>query len=150
MKARPYPVGNPDVLTRETIQQQAPTPWYRPEQNPYKGILQVRVLPPANLPTPPLLPYRTTDGRLTFPLCGMCANKCQQRRCRHSNQKRSWVTAYTHAELNRALELGYVVTDVHEVWQGYPIRFLKISLRFGITHNGIPSFFANMSTHLWP
>jgi hypothetical protein len=107
-------MGNPEVVTRETIQQQHPTPWRRAEQNPYRGLIKCRVLAPTHI-RKPLLPFRTADGRLTFPLCGQCANKCQQRPCRHGDRIRSWVAAYTHAELNKALELGYVVLDVFEV-----------------------------------
>jgi hypothetical protein len=114
MKARQFPVGNPQVMTRETIHLQAPLPWLQEEQNLFKGLLLVRVLPPGKM-NKPLLPYRTTDGRLTFPLCALCANRCQQRPCRHNDRQRSWVTGYTHEELNKALRLGYVVLDVHEV-----------------------------------
>ncbi|KAL3109182.1 hypothetical protein niasHT_013962 [Heterodera trifolii] len=43
----------------------------------------------------------------------------QQRPCRHDDDKRSWVCAYTHVELNKALQLGYVVTDLFEA-SGWP------------------------------
>lgn len=117
MKALPFPVGNPRVITRETLLQEGgpPLPWRAPQ--PYRGLLLVRVLPPlgARALRVPLLPYRTRDGRLAFPLCARCADNCQQRACRHTDRQRSWTAAYTHAELNRALELGYLVIDVFEV-----------------------------------
>lgn len=114
MKAREFPVGNPHILTREQISLQNPFPWRLAVQNPYRGLLLCRVLPPQHLRIP-LLPYRTLDERLTFPLCAKCANKCQQHLCQHQERERAWTAAYTHVELNRALELGYVVLDVHEV-----------------------------------
>ncbi|KAL3091471.1 hypothetical protein niasHS_004876 [Heterodera schachtii] len=93
----------------------APLPWTAPETNIFRGLLLVRVLAPRNIRVP-LLGYRTKDGRFTFPLCAWCADRRQQRPCRHDDDKRSWVTAYTHVELNKALQLGYVVTDLFEVW----------------------------------
>jgi hypothetical protein len=115
MKAREFPVGNATVLTQERVFRETSTPWTRPEHNLYKGLLLVRVLPPATGLRYPLLPYRTLDGRLTFPLCACCADRKEQRACRHSDRQRSWKTAYTHAELNKALELGYKVLNVYEV-----------------------------------
>jgi len=119
MKSRPFPIGHPHVLTRETLLHPPynPLPWTAPEHNNFKGLLLVRVQPPSSLPgnIPPLLPYRTHDGRLTFPLCSKCADDRQQRPCTHSNRERSWLTGYTHVELNSALELGYKVVDIYEV-----------------------------------
>uniref|UniRef100_A0A1I8BUV6 DNA-directed DNA polymerase n=1 Tax=Meloidogyne hapla TaxID=6305 RepID=A0A1I8BUV6_MELHA len=117
MKSKEFPIGHPVVLTRETLlsPQNAPLPWTNPQHNTYKGLLLARVLPPTTMyGLPPLLGYRTHDGRLTFPLCAACADNKQQ--CHHIDKKRSWVAGYTHVELNKALELGYKVVDVHEVW----------------------------------
>lgn len=119
MKMFAFPVGHPDVITEERITREAPPlPWSLPEHNPYRGILLVRVLPPNRGLRRALLPYRTKDGRLTFPLCAACAERNEQcERCIHQQWlKRSWVGAYTHVELNRALAMGYRVTDVYEVW----------------------------------
>ncbi|KAL3107353.1 hypothetical protein niasHT_014717 [Heterodera trifolii] len=117
MKANRFPVGNPRVVTREVLLHPptAPLPWTTPDNNKFRGLLLVRVLAPRNIRVP-LLGYRTKDGRFTFPLCGWCADRRQQRPCRHGADRRSWVTAYTHVELNKALQLGYVVTDLFEVW----------------------------------
>lgn len=134
MKSRAYPIGLPQVLTREQLQPpHIPAfPWRRPEDNPFRGFLQCRVLPPTPAQLDgrhTLLPYRTHGGRLTFPLCSKCAetansDRHQRRqhdhqplpRCRHSDSQRAWVHAYTHTELNAALLIGYRVLDVYEVW----------------------------------
>uniref|UniRef100_A0A914N8J3 DNA-directed DNA polymerase n=1 Tax=Meloidogyne incognita TaxID=6306 RepID=A0A914N8J3_MELIC len=120
MKARTFPIGHPDVLTRDTLllPPNNPLPWTTPEHNIYKGLLLVRVQPPnfMNGNLPPVLPYRTHDGRLTFPLCAKCADNRQQRPCTHGERERSWLTGYTHVELNYALERGYKVVDIYEVW----------------------------------
>jgi hypothetical protein len=126
MKVKKFPVGLPNVLTRERLlsrmneegagQQQLP--WTSSAQNPYKGFIFCKILPPTPAvlgERKALLPYRTSDKRLTFPLCCLCAEKQQQHRCQHSNEQRSWILAYTHTELNAALDLGYAVTDLFEV-----------------------------------
>ncbi|KAL3113647.1 hypothetical protein niasHT_010676 [Heterodera trifolii] len=143
MKTRPFPIGTPRVWTGEQLWQQQPQtagghphtdcagppppalrppalPWCRPEDNPFRGFLFCRVLPPSADELgdrEPLLPYRTqADGRLTFGLCARCAELRHQRTCRHTERERAWTAAYTHVELNRALLLGYRVLQVHEVW----------------------------------
>nr|CAD2201993.1 unnamed protein product [Meloidogyne enterolobii] len=118
MKARSFPIGHPNVLTRDTLllPPNNPLPWTTPKHNIYKGLLLVRVQPPnfMNGNLPPVLPYRTHDGRLTFPLCAKCADNRQQRPCTHGERERSWLTGYTHVELNYALERGYKVVDIYE------------------------------------
>lgn len=114
MKYCEFPVGYPTLLARETFANMEP--WTRPEHNTYKGIIFCRVRAPPKLKRP-LLPHRTPDGRLVFPLCRKCADERNQReRCDHQEDKdRTWVEGYTHAELNKALSKGYVVTEVYEV-----------------------------------
>uniref|UniRef100_A0A183CLX6 DNA-directed DNA polymerase n=1 Tax=Globodera pallida TaxID=36090 RepID=A0A183CLX6_GLOPA len=135
MKTRSFPIGIPNVWTRDQLWptnarpsdalppahlRPSALPWSRAEDNPFHGFLLCRVLPPTPAEMgdrEPLLPYRTrADGRLNFGLCARCSEQQQQSRCRHTDRQRAWVYAYTHAELNKALELGYRVLDVFEVW----------------------------------
>ncbi|KAL3114360.1 hypothetical protein niasHT_011761 [Heterodera trifolii] len=132
MKARPFPIGTPHVWTGEQLWQAGAQvfeaglcpppalPWRRPEDNPFRGFLFCRVLPPTAEELgdrEPLLPYRTqADGRLIFGLCARCSELRQQRICHHTEPERAWTAAYTHVELNRALSIGYRVLNVHEVW----------------------------------
>ena len=131
MKYRPFPLGHPEVLTRESLvlaaaqQQQRcpPLPWTRVEQNPFRGFLLCRVCPPRAQQLgarKPVLPMRTSGGRdqrLVFSLCRACANSGSPLLppCSHTEHQRSWVAAYTHFELNKALEVGYGVLDLYEV-----------------------------------
>ena len=114
MKYCEFPIGYPTLLARETFANMQP--WTKPEDNPYKGIIYCRVVAPDHLKRP-LLPYRTQDKRLVFPLCRRCADEHNQLQpCRHEDDRdRSWVEGFTHAELNKALSLGYVVREVFEV-----------------------------------
>ena len=114
MKYGEFPVRYPEVFARETFAGQEA--WTKPEDNKYKGLIYCRIRAPQNL-LRPLLPYRTPDNRLVFPLCRRCADdRNQLQACPHeSDRDRTWAAAYTHFELNKALSLGYVVTDVYEV-----------------------------------
>jgi hypothetical protein len=119
MKYGAMPLGHPRVLTREQLMplHEAQLPWTSPEEQPYRGFLHCLVLAPQRMPggRPALLPYRTSDRRLVFTCCGACAERRQQRPCRHTPRQRAWTAAYTHVELNRALALGYQVLDLFEV-----------------------------------
>ena len=114
MKYCEFPIGYPTLLARETFANMEP--WTKPEDNRYKGIIYCRVRAPENLKRP-LLSYRTPDGRLVFPLCRRCSDERNQLNpCPHYDDKdRTWVEGFTHSELNKALALGYVVTEVFEV-----------------------------------
>jgi DNA polymerase type B, organellar and viral len=135
MKRCPYPIGNPRVITSEQISVRYPLPWRKPSQNPYHGLLLVRVCPPVDLRLP-LLPYRTKRNDLTFTLCSTCSEQASQEVCSHSEQQRSWISAYTHVELNEALRLGYVVDEVYEVCECNPPAQRADPFRHGITRNG--------------
>uniref|UniRef100_A0AC35F337 DNA-directed DNA polymerase n=1 Tax=Panagrolaimus sp. PS1159 TaxID=55785 RepID=A0AC35F337_9BILA len=109
-----FPLGDPIVYTSEAITN---LPWTMPEHNKFKGFILCSILPPTNL-KPVLLGYRSTSGNFVFTLCAACAD-LQQILCNHSDAERSWVSAFTHLELNKALALNYKVLHVYEVWD-YP------------------------------
>ncbi|XP_070556487.1 uncharacterized protein [Ptychodera flava] len=51
-----------------------------------------------------------------FPLCRSCADTKQQAPCEHSDDQRSFVGTWTTPELAKAVEKGYKVVKVFEVW----------------------------------
>ncbi|KAL3106113.1 hypothetical protein niasHT_030400 [Heterodera trifolii] len=138
MKARPFPIGTPHVWTGEQLWQagaqvfeaSAPPPaglcpppalpWRRPEDNPFRGFLFCRVLPPTAEELgdrEPLLPYRTqADGTPVFGLLRALLRAAPAANLSSYGAERAWTAAYTHVELNRALSIGYRVLNVHEVW----------------------------------
>jgi hypothetical protein len=113
-----YPIKHPKVIVFDEPMR---VNWAKAEDNPYKGLLKVRVTPPQALRVP-VLPMRI-DQRLLFCLCRTCAsnypkgayipNYC----CTHSASQREFVSTCTHMELNAALEDGYTVSQVYRVWQ---------------------------------
>ena len=72
------------------------------------------MLPPRGL-LHPILPYHT-QGKLMFSLCKTCVDTCNQQRCTHDDEARALQGTWCHVELNKALEKGYRILRMHEVW----------------------------------
>ena len=106
-----YPVGFPEI-------------YYQPEnQNifDYFGIAQVDILAPERL-FHPVLPVRA-GGKLTFPLCQACVKQEQAKplmersnMCGHSTEQRALKGTWCTPELQKAVEKGYKILKIHEVW----------------------------------
>ncbi|KAJ8024851.1 hypothetical protein HOLleu_34884 [Holothuria leucospilota] len=73
-----------------------------------------KVLPPRGL-YHPILPYRS-GNKLLFPLCGECAQQKDQGLCKHSDDKRALEGTWVTLELQKAVERGYRVVEIYEVW----------------------------------
>ena len=71
-----------------------------------------------------------------FPLCKTCADTLNQNPCTHTDQERAILGTWCHVELMKAIEKGYEVLEIHEVWhweeitdelfKDYVDTFLKI------------------------
>ena len=100
----------------------------------YFGFIKCTVLPPRGL-FHPVLPYRT-QGKLMFPLCKTCADTSNQTPCTHSERERAIQGTWYNVELEKALEKGYRILQMHEVchfpetsdalFKDYVDTFLKI------------------------
>ena len=51
-----------------------------------------------------------------FALCKMCADTCNQTPCTHSDAERAIQGTWCTIELEKALEKGYRLPQIHEVW----------------------------------
>ena len=102
-KYRRFPTGQPVIIREdfETIDK-------------YFGLIKCKVLPPTSLKLP-LLPKKG-GGKLLFPLCTMCAESEQTTLCQHSDQERALEGTWVSVELIRAVELGYKILEISEVW----------------------------------
>ena len=106
-----YPVGHPEfIYAPDTV-----------DLHPYFGLAKCTVLPPPGL-YHPVLPYRTGD-KLTVPLCRTCVENQLDRslhaktwQCPHTDPQRALTGTWCTPELHRAVEQGYVVLKIHEVW----------------------------------
>ena len=106
-----YPTGFPQILFQPEDQ----------EINHYFGIAKVDILPPERL-YHPVLPVRQ-NGKLTFPLCSACvtqemAKPMHERSnlCGHTPEQRMLRGTWVTLELQKAVEKGYKVCKIHEVF----------------------------------
>ena len=110
-----YPIGHPTIITQPTDQ----------SLDSYFGIATVDIMPPEGL-FHPVLPVRA-GGKLTFPLCRTCVEKEQAKGmltrthyCRHSDDNRMLRGTWCTPEIEKAIEKGYTLVKIHEVWNFPP------------------------------
>ena len=103
-----FPLGHPTILSQENID--------KDNIGQYQGLIKCKVLPPTNL-YHPVLPYKC-NNKLMFPLCRTCAEKCDpSSQCSHDNiEDRAIVGTWVTIELQAALDRGYQLLEVYEVW----------------------------------
>jgi hypothetical protein len=101
-----FPIGHPQIITSDFE-----------DVNEYFGLIRFRVFPPRGL-YHSALPYKT-GGKLLFPLCRTCAehrdlgpDDC----CQHTDSERSLTGTWVTSELQKALQLGYRLDQIYEVW----------------------------------
>ena len=104
------------------------------------GLIKCKVLPPRKL-YHPVLPQRIkvdSYEKLIFTLCKKCAETRNQSKCEHTESQRSFIGTFTTDEVSKAVDKGYKVIKVYEVWhfaktsddlfKEYIRRFMKIKL----------------------
>ena len=106
-----YPLKHPQIITDPTDQ----------DIHHYFGVAKVDALPPRQL-FHPVLPHRQ-GGKLTFPLCSKCVEEEMEKpflernaKCGHSDADRMLRGTWCTPELVKAVEKGYVIHKIHEVW----------------------------------
>ena len=125
-----YPIGHPVKI--HNPKKYSKTSWY--------GLIKCKVLAPRKL-YHPVLPQRIKGDsyeKLVFTLCKKCAEICNQSKCKHTEDQRAFVGTWTTDEFSKAVDKGYKVLEVYEVWhfaktsddlfKGYIRRFMKIKL----------------------
>jgi len=109
-KTQRYPVGMPQqILNPEST-----------SITGFFGLIKCEVLAPYGLYLP-VLPVK--GEKLTFPLCKKCVEEQSelptlQRSsvCRHSREERTILGTWCTPELEKAVELGYEIIKIYEVW----------------------------------
>lgn len=100
-----YPLGHPTIIYED----------FRDPRD-YFGFVKATVYPPRRLFFP-VLPYKSAGGKLLFPLCRTCAeDNYQAGPCMHDDEARALTGVWVTAEFNKALEQGYRVSKITEVW----------------------------------
>jgi hypothetical protein len=103
-KVKRYPVGHPEVILNvEGL-----------DVSEFEGLVKCRVLPPDNL-YHPVLPMHMGD-KLLFPLCYTCADLKSSDACMHTDKQRALEGTWVTPELKKAVELGYQIITIYEVW----------------------------------
>lgn len=105
------PVGVPKVLIGDDLNGRTP-------EN-IEGIIKCKILPPKKL-FHPVLPIKM-HSKLLFILCYTCAKEKNQTPCKHSNEERCFTGTYVADELRLAIQKGYQIIEMYEVWE-YKIR----------------------------
>ena len=122
LKYKRFPVGHPEKITKDMDQlllrpckgncYYSPCPGVHWEL-PYFGVMKVTVLPPTDL-LHPVLPLKC-NGKLKFPLCYTCACNETQEMCQCLDSERMFTYSYCTPELEVALNMGYILIQIHEV-----------------------------------
>jgi hypothetical protein len=105
-KQEQYPIGHPEILKNPETTSIAE----------FFGIVKCSVLPPASLYAP-VLPARI-NKKLMFTLCTKCAEDQHKdgNICKHPLRERMLHGTWTTVELQKAIEMGYVIAKIQEVW----------------------------------
>lgn len=118
--------------------------------NTFNGLVKAFVLPPKRL-FHPVLPVKI-NGKLMYPLCYACAKSYNNEVCRHKDEKRGWVGTFVADEFRIAVELGYRVGKVYEIWEyetvdGYFAAFVKHFEIEKLYASGFPKTFDESNIH---
>ena len=103
-KVKKFPIGHPKIYIGSDC----------PDIFSFEGLVKAKVLPPQNI-YHPVLPYRA-NGKLLFPLCRTCADEFAQNECTHLTEERAITGTWVVDELRKAVEKGYKILELLEVW----------------------------------
>jgi hypothetical protein len=107
------------------------------------GLIKCTIAPPRSL-YHPVLPKKI-NGKLMFTLCYTCAaENNQDSPCAHTANQRELMGTWSTIEVKKAIEKGYIIKDIHEVWHfeksnslfaGYVKDFMKIKMEASSNEN---------------
>ena len=103
-RSKTVPTGHPEIITEN----------FDEDVSNYFGLIKCTVLPPRGL-CHPVLPHHG-QNKLMFALCKTCADTGNQTPCTHSDAERAIQGTWCSVEVMKALEKGYRIVQMHEVW----------------------------------
>lgn len=127
-----FPLRHPIIIT---------DPRHMPKPEEFEkivGFALVTILPPKKLRLPLL--GAKIDGKLIFGLCYECMCSNNPNSCNHSDEKRMFKGSYTACEIAKAVQLGYKLIHIHEVWKYCGTQFNKKTKKGGIFAGYIDKF----------
>lgn len=139
LKKNKYPTGHPEIIAED----------FDYTLVSYFGFIKCSILPPRKLHIA-TLPYRL-NGKLIFPLCYTCAEKCEYSSCNHSDNERQLTNTWTSIELVQALKDGYKVLKIYEVLnykdssvsENLFSEYIKMWLKIKQEASGLPEWCRN-------
>ncbi|VEN56957.1 unnamed protein product [Callosobruchus maculatus] len=108
-----FPVGHPKVFVGKEC----------PALTNTSGLVKCKVLPPTDL-LHPVLPLKM-NNRLMFLLCRQCGENLNGEECVHSEDERALSGTWVVEEVVKAVEMGYKLIEVYEVWAYDTVQFKK-------------------------
>lgn len=113
-----YPVGHPEIITQPHVEEAR----HKIQTEEFFGLVRCTMVPPPNL-YHPVLPFRCKD-KLTFPLCRSCVrdhidlplHSKPLDACHHTPEERALTGTWCTPEIVKALEKGYTMTHVDQVY----------------------------------
>ncbi|XP_036145305.1 uncharacterized protein LOC118646457 [Monomorium pharaonis] len=114
LKTGAFPIGHPDIYIGEECDRLIRTALNFNFDN-VEGLVRCRVFPPRNL-YHPVLPFCVND-KLIFGLCRSCETFSKTHCTHDSPSDREFAGTWVSCELRKAVEKGYIVTEVSEIWQ---------------------------------
>ena len=111
-----WPIGMPDIFIGKDLERAPPL-------RECLGFAQVKVIPPRDLLHPVL--GQSINDKLLFHLCSTCAQESREGYCPHSDEERALEGTFFTAELNLAVQKGYRVVEMTELWNWRPERRTK-------------------------
>jgi hypothetical protein len=131
-KHEEYPVGHPEIILGG---------FKDPKE--YFGFIHCKVLAPDR-DLFPCLPSKMF-GKLIFTLCTKCAEEKRQDFCPHTDEERAMVGHWCTPEIHYALDHGYKILEIYEVWhweerrKGFFAAFVNIFVKIKAEASGWPA-----------
>ncbi|KAJ8909929.1 hypothetical protein NQ315_005648 [Exocentrus adspersus] len=114
-----------------------------------QGWGENQILPPQHL-YHPILPAKM-NNKLMFVLCRTCGEKMNQGKCHHTEEERALTETWVIDEVKKALEMGYRMLKVHEVWSYEIDQFNKATKKGGLFTSMMNRFVAvKQQASGWP
>ena len=103
-KVKHYPLGHPEIIRNPG----------KNDITDYEGLIFCKVLPPQNLYYA-VLPMHIND-QILYTLCYKCAYDKNKDECLHSEEERMLISTWVSVELKLAINKGYRIIDIYEIW----------------------------------
>lgn len=94
------------------------------------GVIKCTILPPQSL-LHPVLPQRQNE-KLMFVLCNECGETLNQNECDHNEVKRALNGTWIIDEVVKAIEKGYKILEIQEIWEYKVVQYNPKSRQGGL------------------